>query len=305
LSSGSGANCCLRPERVGRDGSLSLGFVRRASATVMARCRFELPLQVLAPIQQRDGSVYVLLLNPTGGVLGGDRLSTLIELGAQTHACLSTPSATRVYRTAGPPAVLETRVRVGAGAVLEYVPDLLIPHNGSAINQKLAIELQAGSVALFADGLAAGRLAHGERWSFREIVSHTAITRDTKPLFIDRFVLCPRQLHPGRLNLMEDYNYLVTFGAFTDRTTEWEKLRKGIGSLLCDCPDVRGGTHLIASGGMICRFLGRSAIEVRAMLQRVWQTTRQLVCPSGIAECPRVAATVPEHLTFESATVTQ
>jgi urease accessory protein len=305
LFSGSAANCCLRPERVGRDGSVCLGFVHRASTTVLARCRFELPLQVLAPVQQPDGSVYVLLLNPTGGVLGGDRLSTLIELGAQTHACLSTPSATRVYRTAGPPAVLETRIRVGAGAVLEYVPDLLIPHSGSAVNQKLAIELQSGSVALFTDGLAAGRLAHGERWTFREIITHTAVTRDTKPLFIDSFFLCPRHIHPGRLNLMEDYNYLVTFAVFTDRTTKWEELRKSIGFLFCDCPDVRGGTHLIASGGMICRFLGRSAIEVRAMLHRVWQTTRQLVCPSGIAECPRVVATAPGHLTFESATVTQ
>src|SRR5207244_128563 len=61
LSNGSAANCCLRPERVGRDGSLSLRFGRRASNTVMTGCRFELPLQVLAPIQQPDGSAYVLL----------------------------------------------------------------------------------------------------------------------------------------------------------------------------------------------------------------------------------------------------
>jgi urease accessory protein len=271
----------------------------------MARCRFELPLQVLAPIQQQDGSAYVLFLNPTGGVLGGDRLSTLIELGAHTHACLSTPSATRVYRTPGPPAVLETRIRVGPGAVLEYIPDLLIPHGGSALNQKLDIELHPGSVALFADGLAAGRLAHGERWSFREIVTRTAVTRNAKPLFIDRFFLSPRQIHPGRLNLMEHFNYLFTFGVFTDRTTEWEELRTRIDSLFRDCRYVRGGTHLLPSGGMVCRFLGQSAIEVRAMLQEIWQSTRQLACPPGIADSPRLGAVVPEHVASESATVTQ
>ena len=295
MSNGSAASCCLRPERVGRDGSLSLRFGRRASNTVMTGCRFELPLQVLAPIQQPDGSAYVLLLNPTGGVLGGDRLSTLIDLGPDTHACLSTPSATRVYRTAGPAAILDTRIRVGPGAVLEYVPDLVIPHGGSALNQKLAIELQPGSVALFADGLAAGRLAHGERWSFREMVSRTVVTRGTKPLFIDRFLLRPRQIHPRRINLMEDYNYLFTFGVFTDRTTEWEELRKEIDSIFSACPHVRGGAHLLASGGIISRFLGQSAIEVRDTLQEVWQTARKVVCPSGIAEYPRLAVAAPAN----------
>jgi urease accessory protein len=241
----------------------------------MTGCRFELPLQVLAPIQQPDGSAYVLLLNPTGGVLGGDRLSTLIDLGPQAHACLTTPSATRVYRTAGPPAVLETRIRVGPGAVLEYVPDLLIPHGGSALHQKLAIELEPGSLALFADGMAAGRLAHGERWSFREVAGETAVTRGAKPLFIDRFFLRPHQIHPGRLNLMEDYNYLLTFGVFTDRATEWEELRKRIDLVFSACPQVRGGTHLLPCGGMLCRFLGHSAIEVRETLRKVWQTARE------------------------------
>lgn len=250
----------------------------------MSGCRFELPLQALAPIQREDGSAYVLLLNPTGGVLGGDRLRTVIDLGAQTHACLSTPSATRVYRTDGPPAVLETRIRVGAGAMLEYVPDLLIPHGGSALDQTLLIELEPGSVALFADGLAAGRLAHGERWSFRELASHTAVTRGTKPLFIDRYILRPQQLHPDRRNLMEDYTYLFTVGVFTDRATEWEELRRRIDAIFAACPDVRGGTHLLASGGMICRFLGQRAIEVRETLQEVWQITRQLICPSGIVD---------------------
>jgi len=54
--------------------------------------------------------------------------------------------------------VLGTDTRVAAGAVLEYVPDLLIPHAGAAIHQKLAIELEPGSIALLG-GWACGRLA--------------------------------------------------------------------------------------------------------------------------------------------------
>ena len=43
---------------------------------------------------------YLMLLNPTGGVLGGDHLVTEIIQEAGTHVCLTTPSATRIYRTA-------------------------------------------------------------------------------------------------------------------------------------------------------------------------------------------------------------
>jgi urease accessory protein len=280
---------------VGRDGSLFLRFVRRGSSTILTGCRFELPLQVLAPIQQEDGSAYLLLLNPTGGVLGGDRLNTTIELGPHSHARLSTPSATRVYKTAGAPAILETHIKVGAGAVLEYVPDLLIPHGGSALHQKLTIELEPGSIALFADGLAAGRLAHGERWSFHEITHHTAVTRGTKPLFIDRFVLRPRQLDPCRRSLMEDYNYLFTFGAFTDATVDWLEMQKSIDSVFSACAEVRGGTHLLASGGMICRFLGKSAIEVRETLLQISQRTQRLMLPGKLSNEPGPPIPFPQN----------
>src|SRR5262245_9942080 len=90
--------CSSSPERVGRDGFLSLDFERRTCRTVLVRSRFRLPLQVLAPSTVDDGSAYLLMLNPTGGIVGGDCLETRIRLGKGSHVCLSTPSATPVYR---------------------------------------------------------------------------------------------------------------------------------------------------------------------------------------------------------------
>jgi urease accessory protein UreH len=64
---GYATNCSLKPERVGRDGFLSVSFGRRAERTVVARSRFSLPLQILSPAYLEDGSAWVMLLNPTGG----------------------------------------------------------------------------------------------------------------------------------------------------------------------------------------------------------------------------------------------
>ena len=54
---------------------------------MLTGCRFMLPLQVLAPVTLDDPAAVVSLLNPTGGVLGGDRLVSDLVLGEGAHAC--------------------------------------------------------------------------------------------------------------------------------------------------------------------------------------------------------------------------
>src|SRR6266571_9532388 len=79
-SNGSATPCSLNsernPERAGRDGYLRLQFERRGQSTILSQSRFTLPLQALTPIALEDGTAYLMLLNPTGGVLGGDHLLT-------------------------------------------------------------------------------------------------------------------------------------------------------------------------------------------------------------------------------------
>src|SRR5262249_57064792 len=74
-----------------------------------------------------SGVATLMLLNPTGGLVGGDVLDTRVTIGAGAHVCLTTPAATRVYRSGGATAVHRFAARVGEGARLEFVPDHLIP----------------------------------------------------------------------------------------------------------------------------------------------------------------------------------
>src|SRR5438094_506935 len=105
------------PARVGRDGALSLALERRGGATVLSRCRYSLPLQVLAPLALDDRAAVVSVLNPTRGLVGRDRLAIDVVVGPDAHACLTTPSATKVYRTAGATAEQPVRLRLGVGAI--------------------------------------------------------------------------------------------------------------------------------------------------------------------------------------------
>ena len=167
----------MNPERVGRDGTACGCDLRGAAgALFLEESRFTLPPQALTPLETEDGTAYLMLLNPTGGVLGGDYLVTDIVQEAGTHVCLTTPSATRIYRTALHPAVLETAIKLGEGATLEYLPDHVIPHTGAALHQSLRIEMERGSRAIILDSFASGRVAHGGALgSFREMDSRMEV----------------------------------------------------------------------------------------------------------------------------------
>ena len=78
------------PPRTGRDGFLGLAFERRAGRTVLTGRRFTLPLQALEPVDlDGTGAATLLLLNPTGGLLGGEegaRIGTPTVAGAKVSA---------------------------------------------------------------------------------------------------------------------------------------------------------------------------------------------------------------------------
>src|SRR5207247_378519 len=142
---GAGLTPATTASRVGRDGALALRFERRGDRSVLAGCRWRLPLQVLAPLALDDAAAIVSILNPTGGLVGGDRLVVDVAVGAGAHACLTTPSATKVYRTAVGPAEQAVRLTLAPGARLEWVPDHTIPFAGAALRQRVEAAVPEGA----------------------------------------------------------------------------------------------------------------------------------------------------------------
>ncbi len=265
------------PERVGRDGFLRLRFARNGASTILAKSRFCLPLQALTPLTLADGASYLMLLNPTGGVLGGDHLITDIVQDADTHVCLTTPSATRIYRTAEQPAILETVIHLGEGATLEYFPDHVIPHAGSAFRQSLRIEMARGSRAILLDSMASGRVAHGERWNFTELDSRTEIYASGRPAYINRTKIIPATNRPDRLGWMEEFDYLSCMAIFAEGFTRWPQVAAAINEELNRLPNVRGGASQVSRGGCVARFLARSASDMTLANKALWDAARELL----------------------------
>ena len=237
--------------------------------------RFTLPLQALEPIDlDGSGAATLVLLNPTGGVLGGDVLDTEVVLGAGAHACLTTVAATRIYRSAGPPAVQRLRAVVGAGARLEYVPDHLIPSPGARLRQTSDVTLAAGATLLFVDAWAVGRASRGEAWSFDALDASLEV-RDARG-----FLLKDRSMLGGArrdgLGESEGFPYLATFAALAPSRDGWDELADDLFSTMGKVArDVRFGTTPLGRGGVLVRMLCPSAPSLTSAVHTLWAECRR------------------------------
>lgn len=259
----------ITASRVGRDGRLTLGFERRGARTVVARCRYTLPLQVLAPVALDDTAAIVSILNPTGGLVAGDSLLVDVDVAPGAHACLTTPSATKVYRAESAPATQDVTLRLGAGASLEWVPDHTIPHAGAAFRQTLGAEVAEDAALVVVDAFAAGRIARGEAWRFALLESTLTIRDRSGPVLHDRFRLCDGG--PHGLGVTEGRPYFATVVVVADRGVA--AFAERVAALDAD-HDVDVGAGLLARRGAVVRCLAADAPALGRTVEAVWAAAR-------------------------------
>lgn len=259
--------------------------------------RFTLPLQALEPMDlDGDGVATLLLLNPTGGLLAGDRLETDIVLGPGSRVCLSTPSATRVYRSPGPVAVQRVTMDVGRGAALEWLPDHLIPSPGARLRQTTEIRLAADATLLYLDAWATGRAARGEAWGFDLLDSSLLVRDEAGPLIRERSILAGRPPRDG-LGGTEGFAYMATFIALraagialrpariarragdvpmTPDGEGWEQLARVLEAEAAAAQGGgRAGVTLLGRGGVLARLLCPSAPALQGVVHALWASCRQ------------------------------
>lgn len=121
--------------------SLQLNYTRQGDRCV-AHHRHDGPLRILQSLYpEGDGICHNVLVHPPGGLVGGDTLDVRVDIGPQAHGLLTTPGATRYYRSTGEPARQSLHAQLQAGARLEWLPLEALAYNACRAENRAVFEL--------------------------------------------------------------------------------------------------------------------------------------------------------------------
>lgn len=270
-------------ETAGWQAQLSLRFSDRHGRTILAENRHQGPLTVQRPLYPESQVCHTYILHPPGGVVGGDQLQ--LELGVEPGAAalITTPGATKFYRSGGRLALQEQQLQVHGGS-LEWFPQDTIIHPGAKSVLSTTIELGQEARFMGWEVLCLGLPARQQPFDTGWIDSSLAIYRQGCPLLLDRL----RISGPDELNSpvgMRGFPVSGTFIATNADKSMGEALRR----LLPQNPDHLTGLTLMGEL-LVVRYLGRSTFEARDVFTRLWSRLRPTLlnrqpCP------PRIWAT--------------
>ncbi|MEP6960603.1 MAG: urease accessory protein UreD [Acidobacteriota bacterium] len=263
---------------------LALHFETSNESTRMRIGAQDPPLRVIRAFPQANGGTLVHLHNVSGGILAGDRLSLQIDVAAGAIAQVTTTGATRLYRhrPGASDSEQDVSISVAEDALLEYLPDALIPFAGARHKQRTTVTLSDNAAFFWWEVLAPGRQAMGEKFTFDRLQVEIAVRSKVRPLVLESYVLEPHRRSLESTARLGGYTHTATFYAFQigRSASDLRQLESSLAEMALEVsrPGVTiWGASALASDGVIVRGLSATARDLPATLARFWGIARQFL----------------------------
>jgi urease accessory protein len=272
-------------------GSLTLDYhcdeVHGLPRTVV-RDRHDGPLRVLASFYPEAASIcHNVLVHPPGGLVGGDVLDIDVTLAPGAHALITTPGATRFYRSTGATATQRLYATLADGARLEWLPLETLAYSGCIAENAMRFELEPGAEMIGWDLLALGLPASDQafvrgrftqcielpgRWLERGLIDAADTRLLDSPLGWDgRRVMGTLWFASGTAMPPQRRDALLVVARAT-----LENHPAGSGAALnhAGADGCHAGVTAVHDGIVVLRVLGPRVEPVMALLARTWAAWR-------------------------------
>jgi len=262
----------------GKVGVLELALARRGGTTRVEHQYQRAPLHVYRPIHldaNLPEMAFVFVQQFGDGFVDGDRCRIEIDCGADAAVHVTTQAATNLYRAERNFATQLVDLRAGRGAVLEYLPDPVVPFRGSRFFQRTRLTADPDSTVILAELLLPGRVARGEIHAYDLYWAETEARRpDGTLLFADVLRFRPTEAEePQSLGLLGGRDVVATLYVVTHRVPAAE-LVELLRQAMTDCGVLAGVSELPNGCGVSARLLGPTSKAVRAALANAWNAAR-------------------------------
>jgi urease accessory protein len=239
------------------------------------------PLYLYRPIYldaARPDMAFVYLQQSGDGLVQGDRYRIDVTCAAGAAAHITTQAPTKVFAARNNLVTQLVNLRVKAGALLEYLPDPVIPCRGSRLFQRLRVTADPASTVIFGETLLPGRVAHAEAHAYDLYWAETEVRRpDGTLLCTDLLRLRPTLDGLGSLDLLGGHHVLASLYVVT-ASLDPAVLVTALRDQLAQRPDVLAGVSELPHGcGVMVRLLASTSAAAQDALRAAWNAARLML----------------------------
>lgn len=265
---------------------LELGFERRGARSVLATRLHDGPLVVQKPLYpEGDAVCHTIIVHPPAGIAGGDELHLTVRASKGAHATLTTPGATKWYRSAGAWARQRVDIDVASGACVEWLPQEGIVFDRARARNEVTVSLARDATYIGWDLLCLGRAGSGERFTTGEYHMRTRIDREGRPVWFESGLIpgagTVRDSHAG----LGGATVCATLLAASPRAT-----RDHVAMCRALAPSAGGCAVTLLPQLLIARYLGDSGESARHYFTQLWRVLRPALLSRDVV-LPRIWST--------------
>jgi urease accessory protein len=263
---------------------LELRFSKSKSKTFISTRKHIGPLTIQRPFYPEGDLCHLYLLHPPGGIVGGDQLSIEVNTDSNSSSLLTTPGATKVYRTSDHKhSTINQNFIVAEDSSFEWLPmeTIVFPGANSQFSSKLLLSGNARVAAW--EVYCLGRPAINESFDFGSLNFSLELWRDDLPILFDKLMIDKTEL--GNIVGLRSF---PVFGTFIISKTN-KKVLDTVRAMIIETDSCVTGVTQIEDI-IIVRSLAKKTYLMQDLFKKIWQTIRPLVF-NREATIPRIWAT--------------
>lgn len=250
---------------------LQLAFDNKNGKTVLSNKQHRGPLLVQRPFYpEGDQSCHIYIIHPPGGIVGGDDLLLQADINQDAHSVITTPAATKFYRSNGYLAQQTQVINVAESAILEWLPQETVFFSDADAAANTIINIQPSSRIIAWEIQCLGLPANNLTFSQGQCVQKFQVWKNGIPVLLD----CNRIQGGGELLTsswgLNNYQAVGTMISTDQEDDSYLDLLKTAASkhnaTLHACTAVHGL--------VVIRAMAKYAEEIKELFLSVWQELR-------------------------------